>query len=109
MSKRRFLLPCLLLVALAGCRGVPLRIPTTPVGPDEAAGGTVTGECTGVMLFGFIPINQNERFNDAYSMAVASEPGTTRLTDITIQEDWFWAWVLNGYQFKLTGTAVHRR
>jgi hypothetical protein len=28
------------------------------------------------------------------------------LTDVTIEERWFWAWVLNGYIFHVKGTAV---
>jgi hypothetical protein len=59
-------------------------------------------------LFGFIPINQNERFQSAYDRALQSK-GATRLVDPTIKERWFWAWVLNGYSFTVSGTAVKKK
>jgi len=57
------------------------------------------------MLFGFIPINQNTRFENALREA-AQKAGGTRLTDVTISEQWFWAVVLDGFIFKVQGTAV---
>jgi hypothetical protein len=96
----------ILSVLVVACTGVPLKVPSLPVQPGEVALGPVTGGATGIMLFQLIPIGQNGRFGAAYDRAVASQPGATRLTDITIQESWFWAWVLNGYKFKITGTAV---
>jgi hypothetical protein len=58
-----------------------------------------------MLLFGCIPIKQNERFQDAYNQAV-QKAGGTRLTDVTISERWWWGYVLNGYVFKVQGTAV---
>jgi hypothetical protein len=57
------------------------------------------------MLFQVIPINQNDRFVNAYREAL-QKVGGSRLTDVTIEERWFWAWVLNGYIFHVKGTAV---
>jgi hypothetical protein len=54
------------------------------------------------MLFQFIPINQNDRFVNAYREAL-QKVGGSRLTDVTIEEHWFWAWVLNGYIFHVKG------
>jgi hypothetical protein len=36
----------------------------------------------------------------------ARKAGGTRLTDVTISERWFWAFVLDGFIFKVQGTAV---
>ena len=108
-SNRRVLGLMVMVLVLAGCSGIPLRIPGEGIAPGEESMGPVTGEATGVMLFQCIPIGQNDRFQSAYQRALMSAPGATRLVDVTIQEDWFWAWVLNGYQFKLTGTAVRSR
>ena len=94
-----------LLLALA-CTSTPLHLQTAPVGPDEQVFGPVEGSSTGIMLFHFIPINQNNRFVSAYQQAVATRGGTTRLVDVTMQERWFWAWLLNGYIFHVSGTAV---
>jgi hypothetical protein len=102
-------LASLLLLLATGCTGIPLRLPSAPVGVDEEAIGPVSGEATGMMLFQLIPIGQNERFVLAYDRALDNAKGATRLVDVTIQEDWFWAWILNGYRFRVTGTAVRAK
>ena len=99
------LLGALLAFTIAACHSVPLTIPSAPVGPNEQQLGVGEGSSTGIMLFQFIPINQNDRFVDAYRQALA-QSGGTRLTNITITERWFWAWVLNGYIFHVKGTGV---
>ena len=94
-----------LAVTITACHSVPLTIPSAPVGPNEQRLGTGEGSSTGIMLFQFIPIKQNGRFVDAYQQALA-QSGGTRLVDVTIEERWFWAWVLNGYIFHVKGTGV---
>ena len=83
----------------------PAHDSIAPLGPNEQRPGTGEGSSTGVMLFQFIPINQNDRFVDSYRQALAQRGGT-RLVDVTITERWFWAWVLNGYIFHVKGTGV---
>jgi len=95
-------------MAFIGCTSTALLIPTGPPGPDEEVLGPATGKSTGVMLFQFIPINQNDRFQGAYDAALASK-GATRLINPTIQEKWFWAYILNGYSFTVSGTAVKKK
>ena len=95
-------------LAITACHSVPLTIPTAPVGPNEEVLGEASGNQTGIMLLGFIPINQNERFQAAYDKALQSK-GATRLVDPTIKERWFWAWILNGYSFTVSGTAVKNK
>ncbi len=99
------LLGALLMLVLAACTSTQVRFPSAAVGPNEKALGHTEGSSVGIMLFQFIPINQNTRFENAYAEAVQSAGGN-RLTDIVISEQWFWAWVLNGYIFKVEGTAV---
>ena len=106
MVHARLALAAFLLLITTGCTGTPLRIPTQPIQPHEQTMGNAYGSSTGIMLFQFIPIGQNDRFNDAYAEALAKKPGATRLVDIEVQEDWFWAWILNGYTFTVRGTAV---
>jgi hypothetical protein len=96
------------LFLLAACVSQPLRIPSAPIGPNEEAVGEAQGSSTGIMLFQFIPIGQNDRFQKAYDAAVANSGGT-RLTNVTVQERWFWAWVLNGYIFSVKGTGVRAK
>jgi hypothetical protein len=95
-----------LIIAASGCVSQPLKFPSAA---DLSKGYTVVGEAegqaTGLMLFGVIPIGQNERFVKAYDAAVKSK-GADALIDVTIQENWFWAYVLDGYSTKVTGTAI---
>lgn len=95
---------CLLMTTVA-CQSAPVKLPSASIGPNEKSLGQTEGSSTGIMLFGFIPIIQNTRFENAYTQAV-QKAGGTRLTDITISEQWFWALVLNGYIFTVQGTAV---
>ena len=94
-----------LLLSTAACQSTPMKLPSVSIGPNEKSLGQTEGSSTGIMLFGFIPIIQNTRFENAYAEAV-QKGGGTRLTDITVSEKWFWAPVLNGYIFTVQGTAV---
>ena len=97
----------LLSLLAAGCASQPLKFPTvaqvTKTNYDVLGEGQ--GEATGLMLFTFIPIGQNERFLRAYDAAVKSKNGDA-LIDAEISEKWFWAYVLNGYSTKVTGTVI---
>jgi len=95
-------------LAITACHSVPLTISTPPAGPDEEVLGEASGSETGIMLFQFIPIKQNGRFQAAYDQALQSK-GADRLVNPTIKERWFWAWVLNGYSFTVSGTAVKKK
>jgi hypothetical protein len=99
------LLGAALLFATAACHSTQVKIPTAPIGANEKSLGPTEGISTGLMVLGFIPINQNERFENAYKQAV-QKAGATRLADVTISERWWWGYVLNGYVFKVQGTAV---
>ena len=67
----------IVILALTACHSTPLMIPSAPLGPNEQRLGTGEGSSTGIMLFQFIPINQNDRFVDAYRQALAQSGGTT--------------------------------
>ncbi len=95
----------LLLFSATACMSTQVKLPTAAVGENEKVLGHTEGTGVGIMLFGFIPIMQNTRFENAYLEAVQNGGGT-RLTDVVISERWFWAYVLNGYIFKVEGTAV---
>jgi hypothetical protein len=105
MKSASLLLCVLLLVVTTACQSTQVRIPTAPIGPTEKSLGPTEGHSTGLMILGVIPVNQNERFVNAYNQA-AARAGGTRLTDVTISERWWWGYVLNGYNFKVQGTAV---
>ena len=102
------LLSAVLLFATVACQSTRVQVPTAPIGPSEKSLGKTSADSVGLLLFGFIPIRQNERFVDAYNKAVRSVGGT-RLTDVTISERWWWGYIINGYVFKVEGTAVGNR
>ena len=94
----------LLSLVASGCVSQPLRIPTvTKTSYDTLGEGK--GSATGLMLFNFIPIGQNERFVNAYEAAVKSRGGDA-LLDPVIKESWFWGYILNGYTAEITGTVI---
>ena len=97
----------ILALIAAGCASQPLKFPTTA---DVSKGnytvvGQGQGEATGIMLFTFIPIGQNQRFVKAYDKAVKSMNGDA-LIDPTIEEHWFWGYVLDGYSTRISGTVI---
>ncbi len=94
-----------LMLSMAACHSTQLRIPTDPVGATERSTGIADGTSTGFMLFGFIPIKQNDRFQAAYNAALIKSGGS-RLTDMTVSEKWFWTPVGGGFIFRVQGTGV---
>lgn len=106
MRRSRLAGTILLSAVLTSCVGVPLAVDGGPIRQGETALGQVEGKGTGIMLFQLIPIGQNTRFQTAYDRALKSVPGATRIADLKISENWFWAWVLNGYTTTIQGTAV---
>ena len=106
MQKSILLIVSVALLSLVACVSSPLEIKTAPIAANEKSFGEASGSATGILLFGFIPIGQNSRFQKAYDQAVQTHSGTTRLVDPVIEEQWFWGVVLEGFVFKITGTAV---
>lgn len=101
---KKLLLSVAVLGLLAGCTSDPLVFRKCDLTNAKVL-GPAEGEATGIMLFQVIPIGQNDRFRAAYTDAVTKLGGTC-LMDPEIEERWFWAYVLNGYSFKLKGTVV---
>ncbi|WNW13241.1 hypothetical protein RRX38_19460 [Pseudomonas sp. DTU_2021_1001937_2_SI_NGA_ILE_001] len=89
---------------LAGCTGTPMKTQQyesnqyTVIGHSEA-------KATGLMLFGLIPIRQNDRFVRAQNAAIQAKGGDA-LINTQVQEKWFWAWVLNGYTTTVSGDVI---
>ncbi|AZD34744.1 hypothetical protein C4K22_1991 [Pseudomonas chlororaphis subsp. aurantiaca] len=94
----------LLVLAVSGCTGTAMKTQQldaskyTVVGHSEAS-------ATGVLLFGFIPIQQNDRFVRAQTAAIEAKGGDAMI-NTQVQENWFWAWVLTGYKTTISGDVV---
>ena len=101
---KKLLLLTAITALMAGCTSDQLVFRKCDMANAKVLGAS-EGEATGFMLFQLIPIGQNERFKNAYNDAVGKLGGTC-LMDPVIEERWFWAYVLNGYSFKVKGTVV---
>jgi hypothetical protein len=107
---KRTIIVFFLSVLISGCVSMPVSLGTPPnqvEGKDYQILGEGEGSSVGIMLFNFIPINQNERFQRAYEEAILSKGGDGLLNPV-IKERWFWAWILNGYIFEVKGTVIKR-
>lgn len=91
-------------LAITGCTGTPMKTQNldneqyTVVGHSQAS-------ATGLLLFGVIPIRQNNRFVRAQNAAIKAKGGDA-LINTQVQENWFWAWVLTGYTTTVSGDVV---
>src|SRR5439155_27240873 len=94
----------LLAFLATGCVSKPLKIETR-TGSNYEELGEGQGSATGIMLFNFIPIGQNERFVRAYEAAVKSKGGDALLNP-EISERWFWAYVVSLYRTTVRGTVI---
>src|SRR3972149_5939097 len=99
----------LLIVFVSGCSGSRYQMPKVELAPGQY---DVLGEseatAVGIHLFQIFPINLNDKFGSAVDAAIAKRGGDA-LVDVSVQESWFWAYVLNGYRTTVRGTAVKRR
>jgi hypothetical protein len=106
--KKLFL--CVVLVTFAaGCAGFPVQMSSPAVDSSKYEElGEGMGRATGLMLFGCIPINQNERFERAYNYAIKSKGGD-KLLNPAISERWWYGVVINGYITTISGTVVKEK
>jgi hypothetical protein len=81
---------------------------TTRLGPTE---GSATSSLAIVYppwfpVLCFIPWGWDQRAQTAYGKAVASVPGATSVSDVTIQEDWTWWLLATSRKLTVRGEAV---
>ena len=90
---------------MAGCASHPAMLV-----PRESANqtklGRVQGTARGSQFLGLIPIRSNSRTRRAYAAALAQAPGATALTDVTLQENWYWYYLGTIRVVTVTGEAV---
>jgi hypothetical protein len=96
-------------IASAGCTGIPYKMAT--VEPDHSKYevlGPASGKARGFMILNLIPIGQNSKIEKAIEKAIQSKGGD-ELIDISIQESWFWAYVLNSYAVEVEGIVLKKK
>lgn len=97
-------------ITLSGCSSTFKTVMPEPrvhyqkVGKAE---GTACGSLLfGIPVYNFIPIVLNGRVERAYDNALESVPGATSLTNVTMQEFWFW-WAIGTTKcVTITGDAI---
>ena len=103
-------LGALVAVFSAGCASDMVTIVPKPAEHMQKV-GTVEGSGAGALgvlgtAYYFIPMGLGGRTQRAYDNALAQAPGATALTNVTIQEDWYW-FVLGTLRYvTITGEAV---
>jgi hypothetical protein len=94
--------------AAAGCVSTPVTFRTmTNQEFDAAKGRTITADACGFQLFSVIPISINDRAYQAYQ-ALREQAGFDLMTDIKVQEKWYYAYVGTVYCTVLEATAYPR-
>ena len=104
-----FLSVVAVILATTACTGHPYQMAQVELDPSKyevITEGEI--ETTGIMLFGFIPIQQNNRVQRAVDYLLRQHGGD-ELVNITIRDRWFWAYVLNGYKTSVRGTVVKKK
>jgi hypothetical protein len=93
------------MMSLIACTGQPMT--TQNLDMDEyVVIGKGSAKATGIMLLGFIPIGQNDRFIRAQNAAIERKGGDAMI-NTQVQESWFWAYILfSGYQTTVSGDVV---
>jgi hypothetical protein len=97
------------IAACIGCVGTPYRFANVELDPERYEMlGYAEADTGGLMILNVIPVRQNDKLERAISAAIASKGGD-ELIDVSVQERWFWAYVLNGYRVHVKGMVVKRR
>ena len=96
----------LLLIGLvAGCASDKVMVVAKP--PVNAQKlGRVEGRAMGGNFLWLFPIRENSRTARAYNSALAKAPGATALTNVTLQENWYWYLFGTFRSVTISGEAV---
>lgn len=100
-----FVLVTLFYAFLTGCSSTDIRVVSAPPEKPTKLGPT-QGTASGVLFFGVIPIGINSRTERAYKDALKNVPGSTALTDVTLDELWLYFGIALFQQVTITGEAV---
>jgi hypothetical protein len=92
---------------LVGCTSRAVRL--SPVSAQASATHTVLGQgkarACGGLLFNIIPIAWGDRVERARTKAIQSRGGTD-LLDPVLQEQWYWAYVMDIHCADVSGTVI---
>lgn len=98
----------LLCITIASCVSTPVTFRTMADQKyDISKGRTITADACGFQLLGIFPININDRAHLAYN-SLREQAGFDYMTDIKVQEKWYYAYIGTVYCTVLEATAYPR-
>lgn len=97
----------LILLFFIGCAGKPIKFLSSDIHSDKidfSKGRPINASASGFQLFLFIPININDRHDQAYQLLRAMA-GNDYISNVKIQEEWTYALVGTVYKTTINATA----
>lgn len=102
--------PLLAALLLGACASGFTKVSPTPPDNYQSLGQTTGKACgsLGVLATAYyaIPIGLNSRVENAYTDALNKVPGARSLTNVTMQEDWFWWLIGTARCVTVSGEAI---
>lgn len=102
--------PLLAALLLGGCASGFTKVSPTPPADYRSLGPTTGKACgsLGIVATAYyaIPIGLNSRVENAYIDALNKVPGAKSLTNVTMQEDWFWWLIGTARCVTVSGEAI---
>lgn len=98
------------IVFLGGCASGFTNVAPSPPQSYQSLGTTTGSGCGSLGILGtayyFVPMGINNRVEKAYNDAVSKVPNATALTNVTIQENWYWWFIGTARCVTVTGEAI---
>ena len=98
------------IIFAVGCASESVMIVPKPTANAQKLGPVEGSSCGALGVFGtayyFIPMGLNGRMQRAYDEALAKKPGATGLTNVTLQEDWYWFFIGTMRTVTISGEAA---
>jgi hypothetical protein len=92
-------------LSLVGCSSVPIKLNQVPSKTvDYSKGREINGKACGFQLLLIIPISINDRQHRAYTQ-IAAAAGGDYVSDIEIEDSWFYGLVGTGYCTEIKAKA----
>ena len=99
----------IILTAITGCQGRAYTMANVQLDLKkyEIVGKGET-DATGLHIIGLIPVQNTNKVSRAVER-ILEEHGGDELINISVQESWFWALVLNGFKVHVSGTVLKKK
>jgi hypothetical protein len=93
-----------LALTIVGCSSHAVRIGPVPPATYSVIGPARASAC-GVLVFGILPINVNDRTQRAYDAALQRSGGNA-LVDVSVRDRWYYIYIGGMVCTDIQGTAI---